>query len=180
MEVINTACHASNCLYLHRLSKKTPYELLIGRKPNVSYFRVFGCKCYIFKKRQRLGKFERRCGIGLLVGYASNSKAYRVFNNATGMVEESCDVEFDESNGSQGERLVCDDVCGEPLREAMKNMACGDVKPKEDEDEPQPSTSTTSPPLTSQVDQEEEEEKDDQPFPSNDVHISQDQAHAQA
>jgi transposase InsO family protein len=43
-EAINTACHASNRLYCHKLLKKTPYELLIGRKPNISYFRVFGCK----------------------------------------------------------------------------------------------------------------------------------------
>ena len=56
-EAINTACHASNRVYLHRFLKKTPYELLIGRKPNISYFRVFGCKCYIYKKRKHLGKF---------------------------------------------------------------------------------------------------------------------------
>jgi len=56
-EAINTACHAYNRVYLHRFLGKTPYELLIGRKPNISYFRVFGCKCYIFKKRKHLGKF---------------------------------------------------------------------------------------------------------------------------
>jgi hypothetical protein len=33
----------------------------------------------------------------MLVGYASNSKAYRVFNNSTRVVEETCDMEFDES-----------------------------------------------------------------------------------
>jgi transposase InsO family protein len=43
-EAINTACHAVNRLYVHRLLKKTPYELLTGNKPNVSYFRVFGSK----------------------------------------------------------------------------------------------------------------------------------------
>jgi transposase InsO family protein len=37
-EVINTACHATNCLYLHKLLKKTSYELLTGNKPNISYF----------------------------------------------------------------------------------------------------------------------------------------------
>jgi hypothetical protein len=46
-EAINTACHASNRLYCHKLLKKTPYELLIDRKPDISYFRLFGCKCYI-------------------------------------------------------------------------------------------------------------------------------------
>jgi transposase InsO family protein len=43
-EAVNTACHAINRLYLHRLLKKTSYELLTGNKPNVSYFRVFGSK----------------------------------------------------------------------------------------------------------------------------------------
>jgi transposase InsO family protein len=37
-EVINTACHATNCLYLHKLLKKTSYKLLTSNKLNVSYF----------------------------------------------------------------------------------------------------------------------------------------------
>jgi hypothetical protein len=37
-EVISMACHATNHLYLHKLLKKTSYELLTGNKPNVSYF----------------------------------------------------------------------------------------------------------------------------------------------
>jgi transposase InsO family protein len=52
-EAVNTACHAINRLYLHRLLKKTSYELLIGNKPNVSYIRVFGSKCYILVKKGR-------------------------------------------------------------------------------------------------------------------------------
>ena len=125
VEAINTSCHASNRVYLHRFLKKTPYELLIGRKPNISYFRVFGCKCYIFKKWKHLGKFENRYDVDFLVGYSSNSKAYRVFNNVTRMIEETCDVEFDETNGSQGEGFSCDDVGDEPLQEVMKNIAIG-------------------------------------------------------
>jgi transposase InsO family protein len=56
-EAVNTACHAINRLYLHRLLKKTSYELLTGNKPNVSYFRVFGSKCYILVKKGRHSKF---------------------------------------------------------------------------------------------------------------------------
>jgi transposase InsO family protein len=37
-EAINTACHATNRLYFHKLLNKTSYELLIGNKLNVSYF----------------------------------------------------------------------------------------------------------------------------------------------
>jgi transposase InsO family protein len=37
-EAVNTTCHATNRLYLHKLLKKTSYELLTGNKPSVSYF----------------------------------------------------------------------------------------------------------------------------------------------
>jgi transposase InsO family protein len=36
-EAINTACHATNRLYLHKLLKKTSYEFITGNKPNVSF-----------------------------------------------------------------------------------------------------------------------------------------------
>ena len=98
-EAINTACYAYNRLFIQKFLGKTPYELL-NEKSNVSFLWVFGCKCYIYKKQQHLRKFQRRCDIGFLVGYSSKSKAYRVFNHATGLVEETYDVEFDEFNGS--------------------------------------------------------------------------------
>ena len=50
------------------------------------------------------------------------------------MVEETYDMEFDESNGSQGAHENLDDIGDEPLREAMKNILVGDIKPKDDED----------------------------------------------
>jgi transposase InsO family protein len=56
-EAVNMACHAINHIYLHRLLKKTSYELLTGNKPNFSYFRVFGSKCYILVKRGSHSKF---------------------------------------------------------------------------------------------------------------------------
>jgi hypothetical protein len=37
-KAINMVCHATNCLYLHKLLKKTSYELITSNKPNVSYF----------------------------------------------------------------------------------------------------------------------------------------------
>jgi hypothetical protein len=151
---------------------KTPYELLIGRKPNISYFWELGCKCNIYKKRQHIGKFQKHCDIGFLLGYSLKSKAYRVFNNATGLVEETYDVEFDESNGSQGAHENCDDVGNEPLREAMKNMPIGDVKPKEED-------SSTVPQVGSD-EQACQDAVDDSPLPREDTHVSQDQIEAQA
>jgi transposase InsO family protein len=68
-EAVNTASHAINRLYLHRLLKKTSYELLTGNKPNVSYFRVFGSKCYILVKKGRHSKFAPKAVEGFLLGY---------------------------------------------------------------------------------------------------------------
>ena len=48
------------------------------------------------------------------------------------MVEETYDMEFDESNGSQEAHENFDDVCDEPLREAMMNILVGDIKPQDD------------------------------------------------
>ena len=172
-EAINTICYASNRLFLQKFLGKTPYELLNGKKPDVSFFRVFGCKCYIYKKRQHLGKFQRHCDIGFLVGYSSKSKAYRVFNHATGLVEETYDVEFDESNGSQGAYENLDDVGDEPLREAMKNILVGDIKPNDDEDDVQ----VINQPSSSSVPQDGEK---DGRVENEDTHISHEQMVVQA
>jgi hypothetical protein len=82
-EVINMACHATNRVYLHKLLKKTSYELLTGNKHHVSYFRVFGSKCYILQKRSKSSKFAPKTYECVLLGYDSNSRAYRVFNVTT-------------------------------------------------------------------------------------------------
>jgi hypothetical protein len=82
------------------LKEKTPYELLNDRKPNIVYFLVFGCKCYILKKGTRLSKFEKKCDKGFLLDYSTTSKAYRIWNLTSGTLEEVHDVEFDETNGS--------------------------------------------------------------------------------
>ena len=105
-EAINTACYSINRLYLHQILKKTSYELLSRKKPKVSYFRVFGSKCFILVKRDRKSKFAPKAIEGFLLGYDSNTRAYRVFNKSIGLVEVSCDIVFDETNSSQVEKLI--------------------------------------------------------------------------
>jgi hypothetical protein len=129
-ETVNTACHAINRLYLHRLLKKTSYKLLTGNIPNVSYFRVFGSNCYILVKKGRHSKFAPKVVEGFLLGYDSNTKAYRVFNKSLGLVEVSSDVVFDETNGSPREKVDLDDVDEDEVpTAAMRTMAIGDVRP---------------------------------------------------
>jgi len=108
---------------------------LNGRKPNIAYFRVFGCKCYILKKGTRLSKFEKKCDEGFLLGDSTTSKAYRVWNLTNGTLEEVHDVEFDETEGSQNEVQNLDDVRGDQLANAMKNMDVGDIRPRQIDDD---------------------------------------------
>jgi hypothetical protein len=133
-EAINTACYAINRLYLHRILKKTSYELLTGKNPNVSYFRVFDSKCFILVKRGRKSNFSPKAVEGFLLGYDSNTRAYRVFNKSTRLVEVSCDIMFDETNGSQVEQVNLDELDDkEAPCIVLRNMSIRDVCPKESE-----------------------------------------------
>jgi hypothetical protein len=126
-KAINTACFYSNRLYCHQFLEKTPYEILNGS----AYFWVFGCKYYILKKDTRLSKFEKKCDKGFLLGDSTTSKAYRVWNLASGTLEEFHDVEFNETNSSQEEDENLDDVRGTQLANAMKKTDIGDIRPRE-------------------------------------------------
>ena len=97
-KAINTTYHAINRLYLHKYYKKTSYELLTGNKPKVSYFRVFGCKCFILNKKSRSSKFVPKIDEGFLLGYGPNEHTYQVFNLSTRRIKITVDVMFDESN----------------------------------------------------------------------------------
>jgi hypothetical protein len=176
-EVVNTACHAINRVYLHRLLKKTSYELLTGNKPNVSYFRVFGSKCYILVKKGRNSKFAPKAVEGFLLGYDSNTKAYRVFNKSSGLVEVSSDVVFDETNGSPREQVVdLDDVDEEDVpTTAIRTMAIGDVRPQEQKEQDQPSSSTMVHPSTQDDEQVHQEEACDQGGAQDD-HVMEEEA----
>src|SRR4051812_31900899 len=119
-EAIDTTCHVINRVYLHKLLKKTSYELLTGKKPNVSYFRVFGARCWI-KDPHHTSKFAPKAHEGFMLGYGKDSHSYRVFNLFHHKVVEIVDVQFDETNGWQREHLpnVLDEV---PPSESIKLM----------------------------------------------------------
>ena len=99
-EAINTTCHTINRVYFRPGTKKTPYELWKGRKPNVKYFRIFGSTCFIVKDRENVGKFDSRSNEGIFLGYSSTSKAYRVYNKRIMKLMETVNVVIDESSNS--------------------------------------------------------------------------------
>ncbi|GJX14183.1 putative ribonuclease H-like domain-containing protein [Tanacetum coccineum] len=64
------------------------------RKPALSFMRPFGCHVTILNTIDHLGKFDRNDDEGFFVGYSTNSKAFRVFNSRTRIVEENLHVQF--------------------------------------------------------------------------------------
>ena len=75
---------------------KTPWELFHGRKPDVSQLRAFGATAYIQVPDQLRRKLDSKAQRGVMIGYAVNTKGYRVLM-PDGQIRISRDVIFDES-----------------------------------------------------------------------------------
>ncbi|GJY98120.1 retrovirus-related pol polyprotein from transposon TNT 1-94, partial [Tanacetum coccineum] len=96
-EAVNTACYVQNRVLMTKPHNKTPYELLLGRPPSISFMRPFGCTVTILNTLDLLGKFDGKVDEGFLVRYFINSKAFRVFNTRTRKVEENLHINFLEN-----------------------------------------------------------------------------------
>nr|GFD14631.1 retrovirus-related Pol polyprotein from transposon TNT 1-94 [Tanacetum cinerariifolium] len=95
-EAIATACFTQNRSIIHRRFNKTPYELINGRKPDISFLLVFGAMCYPKNDREDIGKLGAKGDIGFFIGYSADSCAYRIYNRRTKKIMETMNVSFDE------------------------------------------------------------------------------------
>ncbi|GJT27421.1 putative ribonuclease H-like domain-containing protein [Tanacetum coccineum] len=93
-EAVNTACYVLNRVLVTKPQNKTPYELLIGNSPSISFMRPFGCPLTILNTLDSLGKFDGKSDEGYLLGYSTTSKAFRVYNKRTKRVEENLHIDF--------------------------------------------------------------------------------------
>ncbi|GJR66022.1 putative ribonuclease H-like domain-containing protein [Tanacetum coccineum] len=99
-EAVNTACYVQNMVLVIKPHNKTPYELFLGIKPTLSFMRPFGCPVTILNTIDHLRKFNGNADEadeGFFVGYSTNSKAFRVFNSRTKIVEKNLHVQFNEN-----------------------------------------------------------------------------------
>ncbi|GJV01722.1 putative ribonuclease H-like domain-containing protein, partial [Tanacetum coccineum] len=96
-EAVSTACYVLNRVLVTKPHNKTPYELLTGKTPIISYIRPFGCHVTILNTIDHLGKFVGKSDEGFLVGYSLQSKAFRVYNLVTKRVEENLHIKFLEN-----------------------------------------------------------------------------------
>nr|GFB49167.1 retrovirus-related Pol polyprotein from transposon TNT 1-94 [Tanacetum cinerariifolium]GFB81904.1 retrovirus-related Pol polyprotein from transposon TNT 1-94 [Tanacetum cinerariifolium] len=91
-EAIATACFTQNRFIIHRRFNKTPYELINGRKPDISFLHVFRALCYPKNDREDIWKLGAKGDIG----YSADSCAYRIYNRRTKKIMETMNVSFDE------------------------------------------------------------------------------------
>ena len=98
-KVINTTRYVINRVSIRPLLSKTFYELYKSWKPNISHLRSFGCKYFVLNNGKHfIGKMDTKSDGAFFMGYALNSKVYRVFNKSLLIVEESIHIVFDETN----------------------------------------------------------------------------------
>jgi len=96
-EAVSTAVFILNRSPTKALKGQTPYEAWHGRKPSVAFMRTFGCVAHAKNTKSGLDKLEDRSTKMVFLGYEEGSKAYRLYDPASGKVVVSRDVVFDEA-----------------------------------------------------------------------------------
>ncbi|KAJ9557779.1 hypothetical protein OSB04_012393 [Centaurea solstitialis] len=94
---VSAACYIQNISLVVKRFEKTPYQLLLNKTPNVKFFYVFGCKCYVLNDREPLGKFNPKGDDAIFIGYSWDSVAYRVYIPRSQVVVVSTNVRFDDN-----------------------------------------------------------------------------------
>ncbi|GKC35159.1 retrovirus-related pol polyprotein from transposon TNT 1-94 [Tanacetum coccineum] len=95
-EAVAIACYTQNRSLIYTLHNKTPYELVHDKKPDLTFFCVFGTICYPINDSEDLGKLQPTGDIGIFVGYAPSKKGYRIYNKRTRRIMETIHIQFDE------------------------------------------------------------------------------------
>nr|GEV81780.1 hypothetical protein [Tanacetum cinerariifolium] len=96
-EAVNTACYVQNRVLVTKAHNRTPYELLNGRTPSIGFMRPFSYPMTILNTLDSLGRFKEKVDERFLVRYSVNSKAFRVFNSRTRIVQKTLHVNFLEN-----------------------------------------------------------------------------------
>ncbi|GJS57529.1 retrovirus-related pol polyprotein from transposon TNT 1-94 [Tanacetum coccineum] len=142
-EAIATTCYTQNRFIIHRRFNKTPYELINGKKLDISFLHVFGALCYPKNDHEDIGKLGAKGDIGFFIGYSTDSCAYRVYNRRTKKIIETMNVTFDELSAMAFEQRSS--------KPGLQNMTSGQISSGLDLTYA-PSTITTQKPTEGELD----------------------------
>ncbi|GJV30729.1 uncharacterized mitochondrial protein-like protein [Tanacetum coccineum] len=117
-EAVNTACYVQNRVLVTKPQNKTPYELLIGRSPNLDFMRSFGCPVTILNTLDHLGIFEGKTDEGFLVGYSVNKWIFDIDSLTKSMnyepvitrnqTNDNAGIKTDVNSGQDGQKKASD------------------------------------------------------------------------
>ena len=74
----------------------TRKEAFSGKKPDVSYFKIFGSSAYCHVTKDARKKLEPTSEVGIFVGYIDTPHNYQVYFPTNRMTISKRDVKFDE------------------------------------------------------------------------------------
>ena len=97
-KAVNTSVYLLNKLPTKSFQNKTPIEAWSGVKPSVKHLKVFGTLCYFHVPSVKKGKLDERAKKGVFVGYAAESKGYRIYSLNGMKIVITRDVHFDENS----------------------------------------------------------------------------------
>nr|GFA88708.1 hypothetical protein [Tanacetum cinerariifolium] len=107
-KAIATACFIQNRSIIHKRFDKTLYELINKRKPNIKFFCVFGCRCYLLNDYEDVRKRKAKRDIGVFVGYSKESAALEFTTNELGKSSNLSVSKVDEASKNDLEDLFQD------------------------------------------------------------------------
>ncbi|GJZ61295.1 reverse transcriptase domain-containing protein [Tanacetum coccineum] len=120
-EAVNTACYVLNRVLVTKPHNKTPYELIIGGPPSISFMRPFGCPVTILNTLDPLYKFDEKAEEGFLVGYKSSDETYK--NDTADDAADETPVQKPASKNEQALKNVLDKMMDQDNEASEKSDA---------------------------------------------------------
>ena len=95
-EAARTVVYVQNIISHTTLGFKSPEEMFMGKKLEVSHLKIFGCPVYVHIPKEKRTKLDHSRKKGIFVGYCEVSKAFKIYIPGFRHMEISRDVMFDE------------------------------------------------------------------------------------
>nr|GFB76069.1 retrovirus-related Pol polyprotein from transposon TNT 1-94 [Tanacetum cinerariifolium] len=150
-EAIATACFTQNRSIIHLRFKKTPYELINSRKPDISFLYVFGALCHPKNDCEDIGKLGAKGDIGFFIGYSADSCAYRVYNRRSGLDLIYAPLTITTQQPSKGELDLLFEAMYDDYIGGQPSATARTVPPAQEPQVRQTSTTSTTIPDTALI-----------------------------
>jgi Reverse transcriptase (RNA-dependent DNA polymerase) len=97
MRIHNMLPHSRSGLDDSSMKWKSPFEVIMGRRPDLSKFRTFGCRVWVRPPGGRKRKLIDNARKGRFLGYKSTMKNILYLDEVTHEIKEAFHVQFDEA-----------------------------------------------------------------------------------